>query len=169
VSPEERFWSKAPRAEGCWLWSAGTCKGGYGVFHLRGRSISAHRYAYESAKGPVPVGMFVCHRCDVRRCVNPDHLFVGTAADNSRDRDAKGRGAAGRKYPGRRMSLEVRSRIVPQRGEVNGNSKLTNAQVIHIRDLKRRGATSKQMAALFGVSPTLIKNVVRLKNWRHVR
>lgn len=64
----------------------------YGVFLVNGRSINAHRFAYQIAHGPVPDDMFVCHRCDNPPCVNPAHLFLGTHVDNMQDMISKGRG-----------------------------------------------------------------------------
>lgn len=79
---------------GCWLWPV---KSGYGVF----KGKRAHRLSYEAFVGPIPDGLFVCHKCDVPACCNPDHLFVGTALDNSRDMVAKGRAGGGDKNGGR--------------------------------------------------------------------
>lgn len=94
----ERFWAKVRKSDnGCWEWTANGNNYGYGKLRVGSRtdgsrrSIRAHRLAYELACGPIPVGMNVCHRCDNRRCVRPDHLFLGTTQDNIRDRVAKGR------------------------------------------------------------------------------
>lgn len=92
--PLERFWPKVQKTDCCWEWTGYVMPNGYGTFG-RGRAIEgkvyAHRFAYEALVGPIPVGQHVCHRCDNRRCVRPDHLFLGTQRDNMRDMVAKGR------------------------------------------------------------------------------
>src|SRR5690349_17498383 len=88
----ERFCEKyVVQPNGCWLWSAAQTVGGYGKFKVRGSSARAHRFSYEHASGSIPDGMFVCHRCDEPRCVNPDHLFLGSPKENMLDMVAKGR------------------------------------------------------------------------------
>lgn len=90
-----RFWRLVPDQprEGCWLWTGTPAGGRYGNFKTgRGReSTTAHRFAWELTYGPIPIGMFVCHRCDTPKCVRPDHLFLGTARENTRDMLEKGR------------------------------------------------------------------------------
>ena len=86
------FWSKVDRSGECWIWTGDKMPRGYGRVRRRDRTyVGAHRVAWEIVKGPIPAGLHVCHRCDNPPCVRPDHLFVGTASDNARDRDAKGR------------------------------------------------------------------------------
>lgn len=94
---------------GCWLWT-GAMQRGYGTMCLVKRFFGAHRVSYELHKGPVPQGLHVLHKCDVRACVNPDHLFVGSRSDNMQDMMAKGRQRTGRGYT--RPSREERNYMI---------------------------------------------------------
>lgn len=93
----ERFWAKVQKLSGCWVWTASLDRYGYGHFGMDGRHYRAHRLVWTSMNGDPPVGMHVCHKCDNRRCVRPDHLFLGTNRDNFRDASRKGRIANQRK------------------------------------------------------------------------
>ena len=88
----ERFWSRVEKQEnGCWKWIGAKFHRGYGRVNSGGKMLRANRVAYEISKGDIPVGMVVCHKCDVPLCVNPDHLFLGTIKDNVDDMIRKGR------------------------------------------------------------------------------
>jgi hypothetical protein len=149
LTTEERFWVKVKRGDddACWVWQA-SCNGrGRGQFtktsHPKPVFIEAHRMAYELTSGPIPEGMCVCHTCDNGICCNPSHLFLGTVADNNADTCAKGRQA---------------------RGEKHGQSKLTEAQVIYIRNNYNKIPIDK-MAKDFGVYRGSIIAAANGKTW----
>lgn len=122
-------------------------KDGYGKTTHKGKDVLAHRLAWIKAFGEIPSGMFVCHHCDNPACVNIDHLFLGTPADNMKDRDKKGRNA---------------------RGENIGISKLSPATVQKIRMLVSGGASQSKVAKEFGVCQATISNIARRFTWRHI-
>lgn len=158
ISDVDRFWSKTTKVEGaCWLWLGGVNRSGYGKFKVGGRTIGAHRMAYQYAIGPIPPGRLVCHRCDVPGCVNPAHLWLGTWQSNMTDKVLKGRQSrTGAKVPN------------PARGEDCGSAKLTEAQVRSIRECRGRGLSMKKIGEQFGVCAQTICNILHGKIWRHV-
>lgn len=89
----DKFWSKVLKSDGCWLWT-GAEGGGvyrYGAFCVDGKMVGAHRVSYRLVYGEIPKGLEICHRCDVPKCVRPDHLFAASHLENMRDSQAKGR------------------------------------------------------------------------------
>jgi hypothetical protein len=152
MSDIDRFKAKVRLDEnGCWLWQACFRKTGYGAFGFRGRTEYAHRVAYELFVGEIPQGKEVCHHCDVRACVNPNHLFVGTRGDNMRDASAKGR----IKIPARSFRSD----------ETHQPAKLTNAAVRFIRG---SGESSQSLARRFGVSRYAIWSARTRRTFREV-
>jgi hypothetical protein len=138
----------------CILWNGAIHHTGYGVFTRNYKQVQAHREAYAKAFGPIPTGMRVCHSCDVRACVNPDHLFVGTDADNAADKVAKGRQSQGAAH----------SASLPK-GAKSQHAKLTDADV---RMIRASSVSGYRLARELGVSTTNISRIRRGLMWRHV-
>ena len=90
MNESERFWCKVEKTDSCWNWKA-SLKSGYGGFQYNGHFVRAHRASWHMHNGPIPEGIFICHKCDNPLCVNPEHLFLGTHRDNVLDAVSKGR------------------------------------------------------------------------------
>ncbi len=156
---EEQFWRNVTKGDGCWTYKR-VSQRGYGKIRANGKHLRAHRLSWEMANGPIPVGLLVCHSCDNPSCIRPDHLFLGTNADNAADRNAKGRTARG--------PASVQKN--PARGERSGMAVLTTAKVKRIRRLYATGHYSQQaIADVIGIDQTHISRVVRGVAWAHVK
>jgi len=146
-----RFWDKVKITgpENCWNWLASTQSKGYGSFAIKPRkTVLAHRFAYELAKGKIPKGQCIMHTCDNRLCCNPDHLKTGSMAANNRDMREKHRHAF---------------------GERHGNSKLSANQVINMRSDYRDGKyTHEDYADIFEVNKLTAKDAIEGNTWKHL-
>jgi hypothetical protein len=147
---EERLQFWVDRSGECHEWRGYTTKLGYGKIRLNGRSEFVHRVAWQQSRGPIPAGFKVCHKCDNRRCVNPDHLFLGTQADNMRDMAAKKR----------------RRGIGGQRGEKHHQAKITAEQV---RAIRASEMTNAELATLYGLTRRYVWSVRHGTTWKHVK
>lgn len=147
MTPRDRFLRKITinPTTGCWEWHGAWGWGGYGVFKL-GKMQTSHRASYQIFKGEIPKGLWVLHKCDVRKCVNPDHLFLGTCSDNTIDKLSKGRGY----FTG---------------GENNGQAKLTEE---NIREIRSSSLLQKELAEKFSVWPSAISRIKSGLRWKHL-
>jgi endogenous inhibitor of DNA gyrase (YacG/DUF329 family) len=137
-----RFWAKVDKSDECWIWTGSRDKDGYGRIQLGvALGCPSHRLAWEFENGPVPEGMLVCHKCDNPPCVRLDHLFLGTAFDNTADMISKGR---------RR-----------------GNRSLTDDQIREVRVLHAT-MTNRAIARRFGVSNGTIDHIFQGRSWTHI-
>jgi hypothetical protein len=149
---ERRFWSKVQikGVNDCWEWIGASEKKEHGRFRLnRSTLVSAHRFSFELKNGEIPKGMCVCHACDNPACVNPGRLWLGTKADNNRDRKSKGRNA-------------------PTDGEKNPAAKLTEEDVREIRRLLPVVRSQEEIAKKFHVSIAQISNIKRGVSWSNI-
>lgn len=137
---------------GCKEWTAYTDVYGYGVFKTGGKVRKAHRLSWEAFVGKIPDGMCVLHKCDNRKCINPDHLFLGTFSDNVKDMMKKGRHRAG---------------IAPQIGQKNGMSKITEIQAKEIISLIGK-MSQDEIAKKFKITRGQVVKISTSKAWAHL-
>lgn len=150
VKPDlERFWSKVNKGEGCWLWVGKLNHSSYGRFWMEGREMMAHRYSFEITYSQIPDFLSVLHSCDNPPCCNPDHLFLGTIADNNFDMRSKDRHA---------------------RGERHGHAKLSQEEVLEIRRLSREGIAHSQIRGMIGnkISRQSVSRILSGGRWAHL-
>lgn len=152
--------SKIDAATGCWNW-IGTIKGKddplrqYGSMVVGSRkngtrkTVSSHRFSYSLFNGAIPINMFVCHKCDNPRCVNPEHLFLGTRQDNVDDRERK-------------------NRNIIKRGQQHGNATLTDEQVGNIKFEYANGERRTVLAGKYKSKLSAIKDIIYNRTWRHI-
>lgn len=131
----DRFWEKVTKTDDCWLWTGAGVR--YGSFRGPDKTTTAHRFSYELHHGPIENGAYVCHTCDNPKCVNPDHLFLGTQSDNLKDMTDKGRRW----------------------------SKIDEEDVRIIRYLYERGVTYQKISEIFPICKTQVGNIIRGEKW----
>lgn len=141
-----RFWSKIERTDSCWEWRGGRSSNGYGVLYVDGRQVGAHRFSYETLVGPIEGDLFVLHECDNKGCVNPEHLHLGTQADNMMERTERGRADA-------------------PRGTAHRSAKLTEDDIRAIRNDQR---SLSVIANEYNVVISCISRIRNRRSWRHV-
>jgi hypothetical protein len=129
---------------GCWLWSGAVDAKGYGRFSVKNKVVKAHRWAYERFIDKIPCGLIVCHKCDVRSCVNPNHLFIGTDLDNSNDKVSKKRHLYGEKHP---------------------KAKLNEEQVLFI---KNSNLSVKELTTMFNIHRNAVYKIKNNESWSHL-
>jgi hypothetical protein len=156
MTPQEKFErlkksfeKNVVRSFGCWSWKGTIDKGGYGIMTCNKKhgSDRAHRASWIIHKGQIPKGILVCHKCDHPECTNPDHLFLGTSADNTKDMIQKNRKVIGSKMP---------------------TSKLTEEKVRVIKELLNQKISYTKISAMFGVGVSAITRIKRNETWKHV-
>lgn len=153
-SLEERFWTKVdkdgpvpvhcPEIGACWVWTRSTNGPGYGQFKGKEKPLLAHIQSWILHFGEIPSGLFVCHHCDNPPCVRPDHLFLGTPRDNTRDMIRKGRSKLSRSLP----------------GENNPLAKLNDCQVAELRERADQGESRASLAQAYGLHHSTVSNIV---------
>jgi hypothetical protein len=153
---EERFWRFVEKTDSCWLWTGKSVdRAGYGKLSTGGKGSPhkmAHRISYELHKGEIPDGLVVMHSCDNPKCVNPEHLSVGTHKQNTHDAVAKGR-------------MVCNLPVGGMHGRANPNAKLNDNAV---RQIRASTVKASDLAAKYGVSKTVINMVRRRETWRHI-
>lgn len=133
---------------GCWIWIR-SCWNGYGKTILKGKAMQAHRASWKVFVNDIPKGRQVNHKCHVRSCINPSHLYLGDQKQNMED-----------------MKLAGRERKL--RGSENGSSKLKESDIVQIRDLSKEGSSAKQLAKTFNTCLSNIRQIVSRNTWKHV-
>lgn len=147
-TPQERIekYSMPEPNSGCWIWLGIIDGPGYGIVSIKRRSTKAHRFSWELHRGPIPDGLCVCHVCDNRLCINPDHLFLGTKLDNCRDMYSKGRN-------------------VNNSGVKHWHAKITEAQA---RKIKRSRLLGHVLMKRYGLSKAQISAIRTGRSWKHI-
>jgi hypothetical protein len=167
-----RFWSHVAKRgdDECWEWQASKVSNGYGQFQLNGKPVKAHRVAYVSSFGEIPVGLFLHHTCCKKSCCNPSHLQLVTQFQHEKITTALGQRPKGLNHiPAH--GLKNGAYTHPEcmlRGEQVTTSKLTKEKVVEIRHLRKQGIAQRVIAKLFGIGKTQVSRIEKREAWRDV-
>jgi len=163
VAEKKRFYAKIDTTGTCWEWHGSMAPNGYGQFYReKGKSRQAHRIAWEYENGEIPQGLYVCHKCDNRKCCRPDHLFLGTHSDNMRDMVSKNRHNT---VPGCFAMLKVRNCS----GSRNPQAKLSEEDAELIKSIPKVYGRGAKVARHFGVHEEIVSGIWRGKRWKHIK
>jgi hypothetical protein len=147
-----RLWTHVTKTDTCWYWTGALDRDGYGRLtdysSPKPKPVHAHRLSWTLHRGPVPAGLCVLHKCDVRNCVRPDHLFLGTSADNTADMVAKGRHRKG--------------------AQIN-TCKMTEDQVRELLKLTQQGVPQIELARRYGIDRNSVYRIQTRQNWKHIQ
>lgn len=167
-----RFLSKVEKTNNCWLWKGGLGRGGYGKFHFKRKTMAAHRISFYFHNGIIPRDKVVCHSCDNPKCVNPDHLWLGTYTENMQDCKKKGR------FNGTFPVLNQNQHIYREykkslnrpnkKGEFHHLQKLKNEDVKEIRSLYKKGYKQGIIAKKYEIHQSNVSDIVNYKLWKHI-
>lgn len=141
----ERYSMPIPES-GCIVWTSTVGSNGYPFLEHRGKIIYLHKYVYKMINGPIPKGLWILHKCDVKSCINPNHLYAGTPTQNAQDRERRGRGN-------------------PPKGSEHVFSKLNDDIV---RDVRNSSESNYALGIKYGVARATIRNARNRKTWKHV-
>lgn len=147
---EEDFWIKVKKdiLTDCWIWQAGKFNDGYGHFKIKNREWRAHRFAYFLIYGEISKNAHICHKCDVKLCVNPNHLFSGSHSDNMNDR-------------------LIKNLVKMPKGEKHHNARLKKSDVLYIRS-KEGTIEAIKLAKKYKISEKYVRKLWRKGTWRHL-
>lgn len=149
----DMFTSRVYKTDTCWIWKGFKDKYGYGVIKVKGKFYKAHRLSFMLFNGEIPEGLLICHKCNIRDCVNPEHIYAGTGSDNQKDAVKAG------------TSNFIKNK---QTGSNNYGAKLNEEQVKEIKKLIKQEFRLSDIASLFKVTRRAIGHIKSGRNWKHV-